>query len=59
MYKNAYQVDDEGAVEPNMKLARDAAEKALLLDPKNERARYGVEDLQRRLAALPKWRPGA
>jgi tRNA A-37 threonylcarbamoyl transferase component Bud32 len=54
MYKNAYQVQDEASVEPNMRLARDAAQKALLLDPKNERAQYALEDLQRRLAALPK-----
>jgi eukaryotic-like serine/threonine-protein kinase len=53
MYKNAYDSDDQSAVEANMRFARDAAEAALRLAPGNEIVRQEVEDLGRRLAELP------
>ena len=54
IYKNAYESDNDSEIEPNMKLARDAALKALSLEPTSEIARHQVDDLERRLAALDK-----
>jgi len=50
IYKNAYPMDDQEAVEANMNLAINAAERALLLDRDSDKARNAVDDLQRRLA---------
>jgi hypothetical protein len=52
VYKNAYDTDDMPSIEANMKLARDAAQKALFLDLGSEKARHAVDDLERRLAKL-------
>jgi hypothetical protein len=50
--KNAWQVDDRGAIERNWKLALHEARQALLLDPQNALARRDVTELQRRLNDL-------
>jgi tetratricopeptide (TPR) repeat protein len=52
IYKNAYLTKDGPAIEVNMRSARDAAQKALLLDLNSERAWNAVDDFQRRLADL-------
>ena len=49
-YKNGYPMKDQAAVEANMKLALNAAERALLLDQNSDKARNAVYDLKRRLA---------
>jgi serine/threonine protein kinase len=50
--KDAWQLDDRGAVERNWKLALAEARQALVLDPKNVHARHDVPDLERRLNDL-------
>ena len=54
IYKNGYSTKDQAAVEANMKLALNAAERALLLDQNSDKARNAVYDLQRRLADRPR-----
>ncbi|MGO9468212.1 MAG: protein kinase domain-containing protein [Isosphaeraceae bacterium] len=56
IYKNAYESKDDSAVEPNTRAAYVAAQEALRLNPASDNARHTVEDLGRRLAALPKGR---
>ena len=43
---------DQPAIESNMKLALNAAERALRLDQNSDKARNAVDGLQRRLADL-------
>ncbi len=50
--KNAWRFDDQAAVERNLKLAVDATQHALALDPGDEHARFLFEQRQQRLNAL-------
>jgi hypothetical protein len=52
LQKNAWKMEDRASVESNLKLALEAAERALALDPKNEKARIEAEHRRGKLRDL-------
>jgi eukaryotic-like serine/threonine-protein kinase len=52
IYKNAWQIDDEAAIEANLRFALYEAQQALMLDSTSEIAHHAVYSLRRRLAEL-------
>jgi serine/threonine protein kinase len=50
--KDAWGIDDRGAVERNLKLSLESALQATAIDPSNELARFQVDQLQHRLSKL-------
>ncbi len=52
MYKNAWRIEDHAAIERYLRLSRDAANQALILDPDNVIARRVSVDRRQRLEEL-------
>ncbi len=57
LYKNAWQIDDRATIERNLRLAIDATQHSLDLDPQHPNARSHLEERKRRLKDLTDSKP--